>query len=837
MTIGPQADAVDSHQHITAIQKESYTVLIVEDDKLMRLQLRRAMEQAGYEVVEASNGEKGLTAYTRHHPDIVLLDALMPIMNGFTCCAQLRMLPEGANIPILMITALEDEDSVNHAFAVGATDYITKPINWAVLRQRVRYLLQTSQAMEELRKQTEREHLIRGITQRIRQSLNLEEILNTTVAEVQEFLGCDRVLFYRIWPDGLGKVVAEAVKSGWPITLGQNFTNPFFGASYLQVYRQGQIRAIADVDQAEIEPYYVEFLQQFGVKADLVVPILQGKDFWGLLIAQHCTAPREWTSAEIELLQQLVDQVGIALAQAHHLDTIRESEERFRQLAENIQEVFFLATPERLLYMSPAYEEIWGRSCESIYQGLTSWLDLIHPEDRDRLQKAWNEQIKTGQAVNEESRIIRADGRVGWIRARTFPVRSQNGEIYRISGIAEDITERKQSEIEIKKALEKEQALSNERLRLANHIRLLLESTGEGIYGIDLQGCCTFINQAALEMLGYQLDEVMGKNMHSLIHHTRNNGKLYPSSECPIFATLKNRHGCRIEDEVLWRKDRTYFPAEYSSYPVIEEDIIQGTVVMFTDITQRKQTEAELRNALEREKELSDLKSRFVTMTSHEFRTPLSTILSSAELLEHYSNKWTEEKKHQHLHRIQIAVKTMTQLLNDVLIFGKAEAGKLEFNPASINLEEFCLNLLEDLQFTAGTQYAISFFSQGSCSELYMDEKLLQHILTNLLSNAVKYSPQGGTINFELFCNPNEVIFRIQDQGLGIPPDEQTNLFNPFERGSNVGQISGTGLGLAIVKNCVDLHGGTILVESEVGVGTTFTVTLPAPILNNQTPA
>jgi len=110
-----------------------------------------------------------------------------------------------------------------------------------------------------------------------------------------------------------------------------------------------------------------------------------------------------------------------------------------------------------------------------------------------------------------------------------------------------------------------------------------------------------------------------------------------------------------------------------------------------------------------------------------------------------------------------------------------------------------------------------------------MDEKLLQHILTNLLSNAVKYSPQGGTINFELFCNPNEVIFRIQDHGLGIPSHEQTNLFNPFERGSNVGQISGTGLGLAIVKNCVDLHGGTILVESEVGVGTTFTITFPSP--------
>lgn len=284
---------------ITPMQRDFYLVLIIEDDRLMRLQLRQAMEQSGYQVVEAGDGEKGLAAYTHHQPDIVLLDALMPVMNGFTCCAQLKILPRGMNTPVLMITGLQDENSVNQAFEAGATDYITKPINWAVLRQRVRHLLQTSRAMEELRKQSERERLIQGITQRIRQSLNLDEILDTTVAEVRQFLACDRVLFYRIWPNELGKVVAEAVMPGWPIILGENFTNPFFRASYLQIYRQGEIRAIADVDEADSEPYYVEFLQQFGVKADLVVPILQGEDFWGLLIAQHCTAPRPWASVEI----------------------------------------------------------------------------------------------------------------------------------------------------------------------------------------------------------------------------------------------------------------------------------------------------------------------------------------------------------------------------------------------------------------------------------------------------------------------------------------------------------------------------------------------------------
>ena len=244
------------------------------------------------------------------------------------------------------------------------------------------------------------------------------------------------------------------------------------------------------------------------------------------------------------------------------------------------------------------------------------------------------------------------------------------------------------------------------------------------------------------------------------------------------------------------------------------------------DITEHKRVEAEIRRTLEKEKELSELKSRFVTMTSHEFRTPLTTILSSAELLESYGHKWPEEKKLVHLQRIQTAVNHMTNLLNNVLLIGKAEAGKLECKLAPLDLAQFCRALVEEMQISSNT-HTIAFRIQNLCTAAYMDEKLLRQILSNLLSNAIKYSPQGGTVHFDLICQQGEAILQVRDEGIGIPAADLAQLFNSFHRASNVGTISGTGLGLAIVKKSVELLAGTIVVKSEVGVGTAFTVTIP----------
>ena len=242
---------------------------------------------------------------------------------------------------------------------------------------------------------------------------------------------------------------------------------------------------------------------------------------------------------------------------------------------------------------------------------------------------------------------------------------------------------------------------------------------------------------------------------------------------------------------------------------------------------QLRQAHEEVSHALIKEQELGELKTRFVSMTSHEFRTPLTIIQSSAELLEHYRHKWTADKQVEHLQRIQTATRNMTALLTDVLLVGKAEAGKLEFNPALLNLEKFCRDMVEELQLGLSANHSLVLTVEGDGTEAYLDEKLLWHILSNLLSNAIKYSPPGSEVRLDLVCQASQANLVIRDQGIGIPPADQARLFEAFHRAGNVKDIPGTGLGLTIVKKSVDVHGGTIEVDSQPGVGTTFTIILP----------
>lgn len=248
--------------------------------------------------------------------------------------------------------------------------------------------------------------------------------------------------------------------------------------------------------------------------------------------------------------------------------------------------------------------------------------------------------------------------------------------------------------------------------------------------------------------------------------------------------------------------------------------------LLYRQMVKRQQAENVQRN-LAQEKELSELKLRLFSMVSHEFRTPLSIILGSAQLLAESSQQCPESKKLKNLHRIQSSARLMTQLLTDILTLTRAEAGKLECHPEFVELESFCLNLVEDIQFSSQTPHSIKFISQAQYPHAKLDEKLLYSILTNLLSNALKYSPPGGIVHLILSSEPEAFIFQIKDEGIGIPLEDQQSLYEPFHRGKNVGNVVGTGLGLAVVKKCLDLHQGQILVESKVGIGTTFTVKIP----------
>lgn len=242
---------------------------------------------------------------------------------------------------------------------------------------------------------------------------------------------------------------------------------------------------------------------------------------------------------------------------------------------------------------------------------------------------------------------------------------------------------------------------------------------------------------------------------------------------------------------------------------------------------QLKNSERKILNAWEQEQELNLLKSSFISTASHEFRTPMTTIRTSVELLQKFDHELTNQKRDDYFERIKAAISQIIHLLDEILLLGSGEAGGLRYQPKPLDLEKFCAELMEDLRFSHSQHYTITAECEGDCSIAVMDAALLWHILTNLLSNAIKYSPTGSSVRFSLMCQSGTATFRVQDHGLGIPLKDQSHLFETFYRCSNVGKIQGTGLGLAIVKKCVDLHQGDIQVNSELGKGTMFTVTLP----------
>jgi signal transduction histidine kinase len=223
----------------------------------------------------------------------------------------------------------------------------------------------------------------------------------------------------------------------------------------------------------------------------------------------------------------------------------------------------------------------------------------------------------------------------------------------------------------------------------------------------------------------------------------------------------------------------------------------------------------------------SENKSRFISMAYHDLNTPLTTIQLSAEMLEDCELQNNLESTNKNVTRIKKAVSSMSELLEDILILSKAELGKIPLNLKPINVIEFCGSILEELQPITTHKHLVNLQIKQEPLHAYMDKKLLHHLLINLLSNAIKYSPNGGTISLELNCEAEQVIFCVRDEGIGIPLEYQEKLFQQFERASNVGDIKGSGLGLCIVKHIVDLHGGTISVESAIDKGTAFIVMLP----------
>lgn len=392
-----------------------------------------------------------------------------------------------------------------------------------------------------------------------------------------------------------------------------------------------------------------------------------------------------------------------------------------------------------------------------------------------------------------------------------------------------------------------------------------LKCIGDAVITTDSQGLITFMNPVAEALTCWKQEEVLGNNLTQVFQTI--NEKTRQAVENPAALALRQGVTVTLENHTLLiTKNGKEIPIDDSAAPIKNDaGKIMGAVLVFHDVTeqqqlknflentnqklevkviennrqlraaneqlraeieQRQHLENELLVALAKERELNELKSRILATISHEYRTPLTTILSSTDLLAQYGSGWKEERKQKHFQRIQAAVQHLTSLVNDVLFVNHAEIGSLEFNPVALNVEQITRNLVETYSNSAN-QHTIIFECQGVSAPIFLDKELLELMLRNLISNAIKYSPGGSIIQIELVFQPHNLVFRISDQGIGILPNEREQIFKAFFRGNNIDIVPGVGLGLLIVKECVDLHGGEIIVESELMVGTRFTITLP----------
>jgi signal transduction histidine kinase len=261
------------------------------------------------------------------------------------------------------------------------------------------------------------------------------------------------------------------------------------------------------------------------------------------------------------------------------------------------------------------------------------------------------------------------------------------------------------------------------------------------------------------------------------------------------------------------------------------EDHLLGILL---DITQRKQVERELHRTVAREKELSQLKSNFVSMVSHEFRTPLGIIQSSAELLRDFHQRMQPAEREEQLESVTRNTRRMAGMMEEILVLSRLDAGKLDFRPSMLDLNSFCRRIVDEVLSATSRRCSIELSLNSIPTEAQADERLLSHIFTNLLSNAVKYSDARTAVHFSVARDGRDAVCVIRDKGIGIPEKDQQHLFSAFHRGSNVGTRPGTGLGLLLVKRCADLHGGSVHVNSKIGEGTAVTVKLPVFEANHE---
>ena len=494
--------------------------------------------------------------------------------------------------------------------------------------------------------------------------------------------------------------------------------------------------------------------------------------------------------------------------------TLLKTEARYREVVENSLGFVFTCSMEgRLTSLNSFTAETLGYRAEALVGRMVT--ELIDAEGAAAFQDCLN-TLESAEEWQGALPLRRSDGVYRRIAVRSRRVQLP-GERPFVLNHGMDVTEQHEAE---------------EALHIAMRQRkLILEAVDDGIFGIDLDGRLTFINEAGAKVLGYTVEELVGRDLHELIHHSHADGTPYSRSTSPILQALRRSEPIRMRDEVFWRKDGTAIPVEYSANPLLEDGQVCGMVVAFQDVSERRRLER--------------MKDEFISTVSHELKTPLTSLRASLGLIQSGTLDKRPEKQRQ---MIDMAIENsdrLIRLVNDILDFDRGEKGRLALNREAVEPMTL-LRRAADVAHDAATQARIDFRFEANAPPVFADGERVLQVLNELVGNALKFSPPGTTILLAaasmgtseagggaaaaIVGGAGEVCFMVEDQGRGIAAEKLERIFERFQQGdaSDARALGGTGLGLALCRSIVEQHGGRIWAESEVGKGSRFLFTLPA---------
>ncbi|HEY9880986.1 MAG TPA: PAS domain S-box protein [Leptolyngbyaceae cyanobacterium] len=586
------------------------------------------------------------------------------------------------------------------------------------------------------------------------------------------------------------------------------------------------------------QPFYGEYcFQRPGGIMWVYVQAIPERDEAGNLISYLGTITDISDRKQIEIALQALNQNLEDIVQLRTEELRQSNEQLRREIAEReLAEAAWQDSQRFLeLVLDSIPQAVFWKDCNGLYQGcnrnfardagLASNEDIVGKCDRDL--PWWNSEaahsrqreqhiLNTGIPELHLVEIQRqSDGQTRWLETSKVPLHNSNGQLIGILGSYEDITARRQAE----EALRESQRF----------VQSIADTSPSILYIYDVQEKSTvYINRELKGTLGYAPEVFQQANQDVVTH------LLHPDDVATVMVHRQQLNTAQ-DGEILEMEYRMHhangewrwFRARDAVFSRDAQHQVKQIIGVALDISDRKRAEVEILRTLEREKELNALKSRFISMASHELRTPLTTILGSTELLQYSSHRWPEEKKQRHFEQIKHTVYHMTSLVDDVLLYSKAEADRLSCNPAPLDLVTFCHDIIEELTMSESFPHRILLETSQLKDKVLLDAHLLRQILVNLLSNSLKYSELTSSVYLRINRQSNQVTLEVQDKGIGIPAQDLPHLYESFHRGANVGSIPGTGLGLPIVKRAVDIHQGQLKVESEESKGTLVTVILP----------